>query len=279
MTIQLRRDTAANWTSANPVLASGQPGVETDTIKIKIGDGATAWNALGYLSASVASIVGITGTKAQFDAAVTDGDISYVGHTHAQADVTGLVADLAGKQSTLVSATNIKTVNGESLLGSGDLVVSGGATNLAYDAPTRVVSSDTGTDAILPLMSAGDAGLVPASGGGTTNFLRADGTFAAPAGGGGATGGTATLNFGTGTGSPVATVAVAGQTGILLGSRVRVWFMAATTADHNADEHGLIFPSRVGLSAGNIVAGVGFTIYAETELQLTGDVSVCWEWS
>lgn len=89
MTIQLRRDTAANWTSANPVLASGQPGVETDTIKIKIGDGATAWNALGYLSASVASIVGITGTKAQFDAAVTDGDISYVGHTHAQADVSG----------------------------------------------------------------------------------------------------------------------------------------------------------------------------------------------
>jgi hypothetical protein len=55
--------------------------------------------------------------------------------------------------------------------------------------------------------------------------------------------------------------------------------MAVATAHHNAEEHGLIFPTRVGLSAGNIVAGVGFTIYAETELQLTGDVSVCWEWS
>jgi hypothetical protein len=98
-------------------------------------------------------------------------------------------------------------------------------------------------------------------------------------GGGGATGGTAVLNFGTGAGSEVATVAVTGQSGIGTGSRVRVWFMAATTADHNADEHGLIFPSRVGLSAGNIVAGVGFTIYAETELQLTGAVSVCYEWS
>lgn len=44
----------------------------------------------------------------------------------AQASVTGLVAALAGKQATLVSGTNIKTVNGTSLLGSGDLVVSGG---------------------------------------------------------------------------------------------------------------------------------------------------------
>jgi len=58
----------------------------------------------------------------------------------------------------------------------------GGATDLTYTAATRVLASSTGTDATLPLMSSGDAGLVPASGGGTTNFLRADGTFAAPSG-------------------------------------------------------------------------------------------------
>jgi Protein of unknown function (DUF2793) len=58
----------------------------------------------------------------------------------------------------------------------------GGATNLTYDAATRVIASDTGTDATLPLVTAGDAGLAPASGGGTANFLRADGTWAAPAG-------------------------------------------------------------------------------------------------
>lgn len=46
--IQMRRDTAANWTSANPVLAQGEPGIETDTLKIKIGDGATAWTSLAY---------------------------------------------------------------------------------------------------------------------------------------------------------------------------------------------------------------------------------------
>ena len=47
-TITFRNDTAANWTSANPVLAAGEPGVEHDTGKMKVGDGSTAWNALGY---------------------------------------------------------------------------------------------------------------------------------------------------------------------------------------------------------------------------------------
>lgn len=60
-----------------------------------------------------------------------------------------------------------------------------GATNLSYTAATRVIASDTGTDATLPLVSSSDAGLAPASGGGTTNFLRADGTWAEPPGGGG----------------------------------------------------------------------------------------------
>lgn len=47
-TIKLRGDTAANWTSNNPILAVMEPGVETDTAKIKIGDGVTAWNLLPY---------------------------------------------------------------------------------------------------------------------------------------------------------------------------------------------------------------------------------------
>ena len=46
--IQLRRDTATNWTSANPELGAGEIGVETDTDQFKIGDGATAWSSLGY---------------------------------------------------------------------------------------------------------------------------------------------------------------------------------------------------------------------------------------
>lgn len=46
-------------------------------------------------------------------------------HTHVIADVTGLQTALNGKQDTLVSGTNIKTINGESLIGPGDISVSG----------------------------------------------------------------------------------------------------------------------------------------------------------
>ncbi len=48
--ICIRRDTAANFTSANPTLALGEIAYETDTRNIKVGDGATAWTALGYIN-------------------------------------------------------------------------------------------------------------------------------------------------------------------------------------------------------------------------------------
>ncbi len=47
--IQIRRDTSANWTSANPVMAQGELGIETNTNKVKAGDGSTAWSSLTYL--------------------------------------------------------------------------------------------------------------------------------------------------------------------------------------------------------------------------------------
>lgn len=61
--IQIRRDTAANWTSANPTLAQGELGLETDTGKLKAGTGSTAWTSLGYYSLGVISS-GITLTNA-----------------------------------------------------------------------------------------------------------------------------------------------------------------------------------------------------------------------
>jgi len=46
--IQVRRDTAANWTSNDPVLAVGEYECETDTGYTKCGDGTTAWTSLPY---------------------------------------------------------------------------------------------------------------------------------------------------------------------------------------------------------------------------------------
>jgi hypothetical protein len=55
--IQFRRGTASAWTTANPILAEGEMGIETDTDLFKIGDGLTAWAQLSY--------GGIAGTNGQ----------------------------------------------------------------------------------------------------------------------------------------------------------------------------------------------------------------------
>lgn len=60
-------------------------------------------------------------------------------------------------------------------------------TDLSYDPATRLLASSTGADVTLPLFGPALAGLVGASGGGTTNFLRADGTWATPPAGGAGT--------------------------------------------------------------------------------------------
>ena len=47
-TLYLRNDTADTWVEKNPVLAKGEPGVEVDTGKFKLGDGVTSWVGLHY---------------------------------------------------------------------------------------------------------------------------------------------------------------------------------------------------------------------------------------
>lgn len=96
--------------------------------------------------------------------------------------------------------------------------------------------------------------------------------------GGGATGGTATLNFGAPPGSSTASATITGQTGILSGSRIRAW-VQGSTADFNEYEHSRVLPLLVGLGISDVVAGTGFTIQAATQERLTGTVAVKWEWA
>lgn len=55
--MQQRRGTASEWTSANPVLAAGEIGFETDTHRFKIGNGSTAWNSRAYASPASTAVV------------------------------------------------------------------------------------------------------------------------------------------------------------------------------------------------------------------------------
>lgn len=79
--IQMRRDTAANWTSANPTLTTGEWGYETDTGRIKIGNGSTAWTSLSYFE-----LLGPTGADGADGAPGADGAQGDVGPTGAQGD-------------------------------------------------------------------------------------------------------------------------------------------------------------------------------------------------
>jgi hypothetical protein len=81
---QLRRDTAANWTSVNPVLALGEPGVETDTLRVKIGDGVNAWSSLSYtITTQFGDLTGVPTTLAGY------------GITDAATSAQGALADTA----------------------------------------------------------------------------------------------------------------------------------------------------------------------------------------
>ena len=56
--LEFRRDTGINWTTSNPILASGEIGINTDTYQFKIGDGIKVWSLLPY-----GGILGPTGPE------------------------------------------------------------------------------------------------------------------------------------------------------------------------------------------------------------------------
>jgi hypothetical protein len=64
--IQMRRDTASNWETNDPTLAAGEWGLETDTLKFKIGTGSATWDNLAYssLPSNVLALTGGTMTGA-----------------------------------------------------------------------------------------------------------------------------------------------------------------------------------------------------------------------
>ena len=73
--IQNRRGTASEWTSANPTLAAGEVGYETDTGKFKVGNGSTAWSSLSYFE--VAGELTLNDLADVTTADKTDGSVLY----------------------------------------------------------------------------------------------------------------------------------------------------------------------------------------------------------
>lgn len=130
--IQVRRGTAAGWTSANPILAEGELGFEVDTLKIKCGNGALAWNSLAYIAGSgggggVTAHAALTGLSADdhtqyHNDARGDARYSQLGHTHNYVDGS-LFANLNS-----ASVGQVLKWNGSAFVPGADATGGGGAT-------------------------------------------------------------------------------------------------------------------------------------------------------
>ena len=106
--IQMRRDTAAAWTSANPTLAAGEMGLETDTTYYKIGNGSTAWNSLAYGAYNGAIANGAITSAMIADGTIVAGDIASNAVTTTKildGDVTAAkIASAAWSTNTVIDA-------------------------------------------------------------------------------------------------------------------------------------------------------------------------------
>ena len=118
-TIKLRRGTASEWTTANPILAAGEMGIETDTRKFKFGDGTTPWNTLAYASAEGGG--GAGDVTAAGDNYFT-GNNTFTGTTKFDNDVNihGANLEVAGTiKATTGNITNLQVPN--TLTSSGEI--------------------------------------------------------------------------------------------------------------------------------------------------------------
>ena len=135
--IQLRRDTAADWTSNNPTLAAGEFGWESDSNRFKIGTGSTAWTSLSYA-----------------DTLKTLGDMSIIGSTISSPSNADLTLDPAGTGAIKLNAntdiTGNLTVTGTLDLGDSNFTNVGALQldSIAGDGDTNTSITFSGSDVI-----------------------------------------------------------------------------------------------------------------------------------
>lgn len=139
--ILLRRMTAADWTATNPVLGDGEPAIEHDTKRMKVGDGVSAWSALEYTGGSGGGTI----TSNDITDATTIGKalIKAVDQPTALSTVGAATAAQGAKADTAVQPGSLATI---ATTGSADNLIDG-TTNKAYTATEKTkLAAITGTN-------------------------------------------------------------------------------------------------------------------------------------
>jgi len=134
--IQIRRGTASQWTSANPTLAAGEFGYESDTGKFKIGTGSTAWTSLSYQGAGTVTSI-TAGTGLSGGTITTSGTIAID---------TATTVDISTAQ-TLTNKT-LTTPVISSISNSGTVTIPTGSVTLATLTGTETLTNKTLTNVI-----------------------------------------------------------------------------------------------------------------------------------
>ena len=178
--IQVRRGTAAQWTSANPTLAAGEWGYETDTNKVKIGNGSTAWTSLGYQGAG--DIEGVTAGTG-LSGGGTSGTVTVSIDTSVTADLS-TAQTLTNKTLTdpkINLAFDAETASYTAVLANNSQVVTmSNASANTFSIPTNAsVAFPIGTQITVLQIGAGQT-TIQAVTSGTTSVLSTGATAAAP---------------------------------------------------------------------------------------------------
>jgi len=178
--IQIRRDTASDWTSANPTLAQGELGLETDTLKLKAGTGTTAWNSLGYYTLATVGFLATTGgalTGALTTNSTIDGrDVAADGvlATNAMPKAGGAFTGAVTTNSTIDG----RDVAADGVLATNAMPKAGGAFTGAVTTNSTFDGVDIATrDGVLTSTTATAAAAMPKSGGAFSGALTTNSTF------------------------------------------------------------------------------------------------------
>lgn len=145
--IQVRRDTSANWTSANPILRSGEIGYETNTGNLKIGDGTLAWASLPY-AAEQHTYTAYTPTLAQGASSNIAKTVTYAKYTKVGKIVQGNIkvaataAGTSGSAITLSLPATLPATTSGLIVGQGEYLKTA-ATATCFRGPVFLASTTT----------------------------------------------------------------------------------------------------------------------------------------